>query len=803
MTPTPELLLRDAAWLRGLARRLAAPVDQADDLVQEVSLAALQSGARPIGRPWLAAVAVNLSRLFHRRSLRERQRLLRLAIPAASPSAAELVEQAELQQRAVTAVLELPALQRDVVLMRFLQGLSLEDTAQRLQLPLETVRTRQRRALAALRERLLPADERHGMAGLWLIGWIMNTKAAATIAAAIALAAGAFWMMREPPPPATSESAMLVPEPAALVEEPASGSNAETHGLRTAAAPEREAAPTPAAAPEPAPSATTTTLAVAVRWSDDGTPATGVHVMCRPMTGLGPILASDAAGMATFAGLDAGRYCISSAHMNPGGDVFVDLGAPPPGARELHTGRLRTLVGDAKTGAAKTIEVRVARGFAVQGRVVDPDGAPVPFADLVVSQGGVDPAFAFPAGRADAQGRFRVDGMGTMRMLGAQHPQFGSTDFELMKEDSGQHELVLTMPRKGVAAVAGRVVDGNGKPLARAFVHLQQTGTVKIQAGARCVMPPPPIMTTTEADGRFSAATLRPGKRRLYVYVDGLAPHFSTFELAEGERREVDVQLLPGATLVCTVRDAQGQPIDGATVSLAGLSFPQQAWQTSHGGKPLRFTGMPPGPRKVVVNQQKFAAFEREVVFPATGELVLDVELRTGHTVKGRVLDHQGKPLAKWWVDLGYGRRRVTTDDEGRFTLPDAAETGNSVYVRPTMGFVPFRLRVEGVAADEGERTFVVTADCAPSARVRGRCLAIDGTPLGGVALGLWQEHMQVEGNRVTAADGSFEIGPLPPGAYRIYPTHRDAKFEGVDFELKADEVRELPPFASKVPKER
>jgi RNA polymerase sigma-70 factor (ECF subfamily) len=795
MTPTPELLLRDAAWLRGLARKLAAPVDQADDLVQEVSLAALQTGARPIGRPWLAAVAGNLSRLFHRRSQRERQRLLRLATPAASPSAAELVEQAELQQRAVTAVLELPPLQRDVVLMRFLQGLSLVDTSQRLQLPLETVRTRQRRALAALRERLLPADERPGLAGLSIFGWIMNTKATATIAATVALAAGAFWMMREPPPPATSESAMVA-EPAPRVQEPSGSKTAAAPVPPSAAAPEREAAPTPAAAPEPARPASTLAIAVAARWSDDGTPAADVHVMCRPVLGLGPVLATDAAGVATFAGLDAGRYCISSARVEPGGDVFVDVGTPPSRVRPLRAG--------AEAGGTKTIELRVARGFAVQGRVVDPDGAPVPFADVVVSPAGVDPAFAFPAGRADAQGRFRVEGMGSMRLLGAQHPQFGATDFELLKQDSEQHELVLKMPRSGVAAVSGRVVDGNGKPLARAFVHLQQMGTVKIQAGARYSMPPLPIMTTTDADGRFAATTLRSGKRRLYVYVEGLAPHFSNFELAPGERREVDVQLLPGATLVCTVRDAQRQPVDGANVSIVGLTFPQQAGKTSYGGKAMRFSGMPPGPRKVSVYHEKFTRFEREVVFPETGEVVLDVELGVGHTVKGRVLDHQGKPLAKWWVDLGYGRRRVTTDDEGRFLLPDAAEAGNKVYVRPTMGFEPYRLRVEGVAADEGERTFVVAADCAPSARVRGRCLAVDGTPLGGVAVGLWQEHMQVEGTGVvTAADGSFEIGPLPPGPYRIYPTHRDAKFEGVDFELKADEVRELPAFASKVPKER
>ncbi|HZN40509.1 MAG TPA: carboxypeptidase-like regulatory domain-containing protein [Planctomycetota bacterium] len=203
-------------------------------------------------------------------------------------------------------------------------------------------------------------------------------------------------------------------------------------------------------------------------------------------------------------------------------------------------------------------------------------------------------------------------------------------------------------------------------------------------------------MTTTDADGRFIAATLRPGKRRLYVYMDGLAPHFSNFELAEGERREVDVQLLPGATLVCTVRGPQGKPLNGAAVSVAGLTFPQQAVQMSHGGKPMRFSGMPPGTRKVSVYKESFARFEREVVFPATGELVLDVELGAGHAVKDRLLDDQGKPLAKRSVELGHGRSRVMTDKEGRFTLPDAAETGNKIHVRPSMGNEPYRLRVEG-----------------------------------------------------------------------------------------------------------
>ncbi len=358
------------------------------------------------------------------------------------------------------------------------------------------------------------------------------------------------------------------------------------------------------------------------------------------------------------------------------------------------------------------------------------------------------------------------------------------------------------MPRSGVASVAGRVVDGNGRAIARAFVHLQQGGTVQIQAGARYLMPPPAATTNTDADGCFAVATLRPGKRRLYVYAEGLAPHFSNFELAAGERRQVNVQLLPGATLVCTIRDAKGDVVRDATVT-AGIEYPQRSSTPAFGAGQLRFTGLPPGPRKVTVWHQKLGRLEREVVMPAQGELALDIELTPGRTVKGRVLDHRNQPLARWSVDLGYGRARVATDDDGRFTLTDAAPAGNSLFVRPSTGFVPFALRVDGVAADEGERTFVVTADCAPSARVRGLCLAVDGTPLGGVNVGLFQEHMQIEGTWVTAADGWFEIGPLPPGPYRVYPSHRDAWFDGVDFELKAHAVRELPSFAGRAQRRR
>ena len=84
---TPEILLADSAWLRGLTRHLTGNDDAAADLQQDIAVAALNSGGRPIGRAWLATVARNLAALVRRRSARETSRLEKLAVPEASASA--------------------------------------------------------------------------------------------------------------------------------------------------------------------------------------------------------------------------------------------------------------------------------------------------------------------------------------------------------------------------------------------------------------------------------------------------------------------------------------------------------------------------------------------------------------------------------------------------------------------------------------------------------------------------------------------------------------------------------------------
>src|SRR5688572_9084608 len=155
--PIPhEVLLRQTAWLHALARALAG--DEADDLVQETWLRALERPARAADelglRAWLATVAHNLASSGWRRSTRRRSREQAAARGEALPSVADAVERVAVQRELVEAVLALEPADRDVVVLRYFEGLAPREIAERLGETSAAIRSRTSRALEKLRARL-------------------------------------------------------------------------------------------------------------------------------------------------------------------------------------------------------------------------------------------------------------------------------------------------------------------------------------------------------------------------------------------------------------------------------------------------------------------------------------------------------------------------------------------------------------------------------------------------------------------------------------------------------------------------
>jgi len=167
--PVPmTALLAHREWVRRLARSLVRDDASADDIEQRTWVAAMRSppATEASARPWLARVVRRLALdSFRAQGRRERHESV-AARGESVRSAADVVAEAETQRRVVAAVCALPEPYRTTVLLRFFEDLPPREVAQRLGVPVETVRTRQKRAAGMLRRELGGTDGGEWLAAL-------------------------------------------------------------------------------------------------------------------------------------------------------------------------------------------------------------------------------------------------------------------------------------------------------------------------------------------------------------------------------------------------------------------------------------------------------------------------------------------------------------------------------------------------------------------------------------------------------------------------------------------------------------
>ena len=146
---------------------LRAGEQSAADLASETFVIAFRRRTdydlnRPDARPWLLGIAANLARGQHRRERRRRETLLRLGrerpLEPQDNALARLDADANSESMRA-AVAELAPDERDLLLLFACVGLSYDEIAEALSLPIGTVRSRIHRLRHKLRERLDPADQ--------------------------------------------------------------------------------------------------------------------------------------------------------------------------------------------------------------------------------------------------------------------------------------------------------------------------------------------------------------------------------------------------------------------------------------------------------------------------------------------------------------------------------------------------------------------------------------------------------------------------------------------------------------------
>jgi RNA polymerase sigma factor (sigma-70 family) len=145
---------------RYLVRRLGP--DDADGMVGEVFRIAFErrhtfDATRETARPWLYGIATNLMARHRRSEVRRLRAVARLAsqrlpAPDSAGGIEDAIDAASLWEHVATVVTALPERERDALLLHVWEGLSYEDVADALAIPVGTVRSRLNRARRRLRE---------------------------------------------------------------------------------------------------------------------------------------------------------------------------------------------------------------------------------------------------------------------------------------------------------------------------------------------------------------------------------------------------------------------------------------------------------------------------------------------------------------------------------------------------------------------------------------------------------------------------------------------------------------------------
>jgi len=676
-----ERLLAHEGFLRELAVRLVADPQSADDIVQDTWVAALErpTAVRTSARGWLAAVARNAARMRRRSGARRSRRERQVARPEAIPSPADLVERERTRRLVLSAVLRLEEPYRSTVILRFYDSLPPRAVARRLGVPVETVRTRTRRALERMRQDL---DRRHESRRAWsallvpflspgpgasasaALGGVLlmsaKIRALAVVLLALLLGGGATWLAldlggssgdgREGGTPLAGGSPA---EEATLVGRAPQGGGADAEGApgepgldifrKTRARGVLRGFVYSGRTHEPVADALVEAL------MERGKTPNGMFLRSRPMEGTGA--RTDARGRFVIEDVPLGAWRVRVTHAEEGVAEAVGVAAADPQWLRLYPLPERS---DERT-------------FLV--RVVDEQKRAVPGARVECVCGlGAEPIVT----ETDAEGLARIQdvpfvehsalGWVTASAGGALGRIPLSLDLLGRRTRTDPHELVLA-PGGAIegrlAAPAGADLDGI-RVAALCMTGGQGTWANAVEQTA-----------VADADGAFRLARLPAGTYTILVQAHGgLRMDLPTrenngpddwdplrVEVEAGRTANVEVPLIPGGTIRGRVVTTDGSPVAGCRVE---VHLPQGPWdypeRVLRRGVPLwrldsvwpdarRFeltwrvlatdgegryeaTGLLPGPYRVRVVPEPHLSFDRQEPVDVRDGAVVEVEHR-------------------------------------------------------------------------------------------------------------------------------------------------------------------------------
>ena len=783
----PENLLAQSNWLRRLARGLVRDEDAAEDLAQDTWVAALRAKPAEL-QAWMTVVARNFARRGKRDAGLRAAHEPHGAREERVEGPDEIAARVELQRKLAEALLALEEPFRSALVLRYLDGLSSIEVAERLDCSHDAARQRISRGLAKLREKLDREDER-GRAG-WMSALVPLVHAPKTtitgglllmgtktkLVAALAVAALGLWIWKGPLAPSALEPEAHSAAPLAPASEP-KPETAPVAELDSSHTDTRAAVEIPTAASRAANPAPENVLRGIVLDPRDR-PVEGALVRATSslsydyqMLDLVVAARTEEAGRTQSAA--DGRFELT---LDPA--RFYQLSVEKPGFAAATLGRRRT---------GETVTVHLPFSTAIEGHVTQGEQhLPVANAHMRAFPNGnvtLDGAMFEQTATTDARGFYRLDSVppGPLFLEASAQGLPTSNWFELQAE-SGK-TLTQDVNLAAQAWFRGHVLDAQ----TRAPIEGAELGTIWVlEHTAR-----------SDATGAFTLPLDGGSDGQIYVRAAGYG--FQNFpQAADAEQKGADgLELLmqPARKASGRVVDEQARPIAGAYVAACGTDFgavQRHDWVGATTDAEGRYTIADLRPdlaHSLFVRAQGFGSCVYE--FPASEKTQTqiqldDVVLRPAGSISGFVVDENDKPIpdlrlslrganadrGRWdkrggaFLDTYVAEREGRSDDRGAFTFDELAAGEYEVVLRRDSHQVTAN---HAVSLQSGERRGGIKLTVPTGLTLEGRVRDHEGNSVVGVYVSIEPTAPGLSDCDVRSdKDGRFAAHGIVPGRYRI-----------------------------------
>lgn len=392
------------------------------------------------------------------------------------------------------------------------------------------------------------------------------------------------------------------------------------------------------------------------------------------------------------------------------------------------------------------------------GRVVDVEGRPIAGVEIWRP---TDSAERRPAAVSGPDGLFVVPA-GGMYPLSACPPGWLPDE---SPSRAPRDPAVFEIRLRPAARIAGRVVDGQGEPVEGVQVEARLAGMsigCVVYSPSGC--PGPTYLRTgyTDADGRFVFESLEPGWFEVRAS-DSLPKVVRRLGEAGASAQEIEFvgseKLVP---LEGRVVDADGEPVEGARVSVSGAR-PRTEARTDADGV-YRFSRVFPGSHRFEARHPDLGRIEERIQV-AGPRARFDVRMPPATIVQGRILGRDGSPVAG--PLLSVDDEAVELDAEGRFRF--SLSPGEHVVKAeaPHRSPAEWRVTATGDPID-------LDLELSHPATITGRIAGL--TRRQWISLELKDGPQESSAREIVDDQDRFQILDVPPGTWTLVATDNNGR---------------------------